>query len=128
MNRKEVTGGTGVVITILLWMTLAIVVISAVGYGVDAYFLPWYTAIQRNVVEQSKSFTDSHNEALIKDEQAYAALDVNIAQSTDASTIKAYKAQQVAILNTMCETMSTMKPDTISPLVTSFVAQHGGCR
>jgi lipopolysaccharide export LptBFGC system permease protein LptF len=124
---RETFEEAGAFTKVLLAAVIVVVVLTAVGYGLDAAFLPWYTGLQRNVVEQSKSFTDSSNLAMTNAIQQYDAINVSITQTQDQAEIAAYKAQQQALKNDICKTRATMKPETVSADVNSWLASHGGC-
>ena len=108
----------------------AILVIGIVAIiGIYALTYPTSLAIQRNAVEQSKSFIDSHNVQLENHKLEYSRLEVDIAHAgEDETSIAAYKAQQDAIIDMMCQLKSTMDVDTINPQTLTWLNSKGGCQ
>lgn len=111
-----------------LALTLLVIVVAIASYLLIARVVyPAWFAIQRESVEESKSFVDSSNIMLQTYMLEYARLDVNIAQS-DAATAKAYRGQQRAIINKMCSQVATMEPSTIQPSTMAWLTIKGGCQ
>lgn len=102
---------------LLFWLIIVLIVIAIISAGAfywNAYFYPKWLGVQRNAVENSKSYVDSTNSAMMTYIQQYEALPDS--------------PQRTAVMNDLCQLYSTMKPDTVRPLIASFVAEHGGCR
>ena len=117
--------GTVIWYSILALIVLAMLFIgiTALSGGTDA----WYRSIDRNVVQQSKSFTDANNSMLETYKLEYTKLDTKIAEARGDETLAgAYKAQQAAILSKMCQETSTMSQGTINPSTASFL--QGQCK
>lgn len=113
-------------VTIVLCVCVAIVVLAM--FGLNAGLYPRWLGVQRNAVEESKSYVDSANSSLTTYAQEYRALDSKIAEAdNNADVVATYKAQQKAIMNSMCQQIASMKANTISPVSSAFVAEHGGC-
>ena len=111
---KERMVELGWVIWVLI-ITLIVTAVLAVGLlAINGVVLPWERAIDRNVVEQSKSFTDSNNNMLATYMLEYGRLDVEIAKVKDNPDLSgAYISQQKAIVGRMCKQMATMNRATI---------------
>lgn len=113
-----------------IWMLVIVAVIVAGGFALWAAFYPLQLRVERLSVEQSKSYNDSRNTALMNYKVQYENLAVKLAEDNGANpTADAeYTAQEKSILDSMCQMISTMTPDAVNPLATSFLSQHGGCR
>lgn len=117
---------------VAIWSTIVVcvcgLIVFAVMFATNAVTYPTWLGIQRNAVEQSKSYVDSANGSLSTYTQEYRALDSKIAEAdNNAALVGTYKAQQKAILNSMCQQINSMRAGTVAPASSSFVAQHGGC-
>lgn len=115
-----------------VWWTIVlsfcVLLFAGAVFAFNAGLYPAWLGIQRNAVEQSKSYVDSANGSLTTYAQEYRALDTKIAEAGDnSSTVGAYKAQQKAILNSMCQQIDSMRTNTVAPAALSFMTQHGGC-
>jgi hypothetical protein len=126
---KETAKGVSSIIGITL-LSLLVIAIFTVGItALNGSLLPWWYSIQRHTVEQSKSFTDSHNNMLETYMLEYSRLDTKIAEAQgNESIIVAYKAQQKAVVTKMCTLISTMSIETVNPNTLSWLNSHGGCR
>jgi len=111
-------------------IALLIVAILAVGTtALNGTLYPWWLSIQRQSVEQSKSFTDSNNNMFESYMLEYSRLDVKIAEAQGDDTLTpAYRAQQKAIVGKMCRQISTMAQGTVNPNTLSFLSSNGGCK
>lgn len=98
----------------VFWLIVLGLIVGAVALGYFAIVRPAQLAIERNAVEQSKSYNDASNIALSNYMVQYES-----PNATDG--------QQRAIINAMCEITLKMKPELVSPRVSKFLAQHGGC-
>jgi hypothetical protein len=121
----------GIVGEVLFWCLIALVVTALITFGtmaIQGKTLPWWLSIQRQAVEQSKSFTDANNNMLSTYSMEYQALDTKIAEAKgDQELISVYKAQQKAILRKMCQEVSTMSPGTVNPQTLQWMNSEGGC-
>lgn len=110
------------------YVAVVMVACSALSFGIYAVTAPMRAAVDRNVVENSKSYTDSNNQAMLTFIQDYNALGVKIAQAQgNTDLITSYKGQQSADVNLICGNYTKMPVDAVSPVVRSFVYQRGGC-
>lgn len=114
------------------YAVIAVVVIAALSLGIMAVqqvVYPWWLSIQREGVENSKSFTDANNNMLETYRLEYFRLDTKIAESQgDAEIIAAYEAQQTAIIERMCRQISTMKKETVNPAILAWLNSKGVCK
>ena len=108
------------------WLVLVIItlVLSICVVGSFALYPVWL-AYHRVSLEQSKSFTDSHNNMLETYVLEYSRLDTKIV--SDPESKPQYEAQQKALIEQMCQIKSTMGIGTINPDIVRFLATHGGC-
>ena len=123
-NRGEEVGS-------LVWYTLlALLIVAILSFGwlgISRVVYPWWLSIQREAVEDSKSYTDSTNIAMANYIREYHSLDSKIAEAKgDQFLIAPYQAQQSAILNQMCQIKATM--NDVAPDTQVFLSQHGGCQ
>lgn len=128
--RETVKGGAagcGITAYVTVLMLAVVAVFAVAGAAYEWWYLPFHAQLERNTVEQSKSFTDSSNLAMVNAIQQYNAIEVSITQTKDQAEIGAYRAQQKALKNDICKTRATMKPDTVSADVNTWLASHGGC-
>jgi len=126
MNLRERFGVIG---EIMFWFIVLLVISSAVqAYGMWQYgwLLPWQKSVERQVVEQSKSFVDSNNNQLENYKLEYVRLDTKIFENPDSKSV--YKAQQQAILERMCREISTMNKSTVNTSTLSWINSVGGCQ
>lgn len=108
-------------------MVIFISIVVATIFALNSALLPAWLGVQRNAVENSKSYNDSRNTALTTSIQEYNALEVKVAEAKgDEALTDAYKAQQKAILNNMCQMVVSTKE--IAPNTQQFLAEHGGCK
>jgi hypothetical protein len=118
--------------TFVFYLLLIVIIGSAIGFGImliQGKSLPIWLQFQRNAVEDSKSFTDSNNTMLQKYIADYAKLDTKIAETKgDKALAGAYKAQQIAIIDAMCQEISTMKADTVRPSTKMWLSEKGNCQ
>lgn len=111
-----------------VYITFFVVLAILVGFGVWAGLFPLGLAVQRNAVEQSKSYTDSTNTAMIMYMQDWQKLDTEIAKSEgNVFLIATYRGQQRSDINLICATKASMRPETVSSVVLQFISQNGGC-
>lgn len=85
------------------------------GLALGADILPRWKAVERRTVEQSKSFTDSRNDAALNLIREHARLSESEA------------GQRQAIYEQICQTVDTMAAGTVAPAVSRWVATNGGC-
>lgn len=108
-----------------------VVVFVALVIGLAALngaLYPWWLSVQRNAVEQSKSFVDANNNMLETYKLEYVRLDTKIAEAQgDEKLIAAYHSQQAAIINQMCTEISTMNRSTVNPNTIAWISSQGGC-
>lgn len=125
---KETAKGIGSIIGITL-LSLLVIGIFMVGItALNGTLLPWWYSIQRQTVEQSKSFTNSNNLALQNYIHEYSVLETEIVKAQGhPDVISAYKEQQLAIINLMCMEVSTMHRNTVDPNTLTWLNSHGGC-
>lgn len=112
---KNWFGGLTYAVGITLIVIVVIVMIYSALFFLWAGTLPFGLSVQRNAVEESKSYIDSANSMMVTYMQDYTRNETN-------------PAQQQADLNAICEQISHMKRDTVSPMVSQFIASKGGCR
>ena len=122
------------------WDVIFTVVVAVVGLAVVAWLVlgslaiqgityPAWLGIQRNAVENSKSFTDANNNMLATYILEYGRLDVKVAEAGANTELKGvYQAQQKAIVNRMCTEISTMKVNTVNPQTKFWLNSKGGCQ
>ena len=107
---------------------LVVVFVIALGFlylsGVGILY-PKQLQIERQAVEQSKSFTDSHNMALTNMMLEYKTLDTQLTTTDDPELQSSIRKQQQAIVQTMCRMTATMAEGTVDPVIVGFLAQHG---
>lgn len=123
MNDEEMKQVVNVAIGIVVFISIIVAGI----FALNSALLSAWLGVQRNAVENSKSFNDSRNTALTTFIQEYNALEVKVAEAKgDESLTSAYKAQQKAIFNNMCQMAVSTKD--IAPNTRQFLAEHGGCK
>lgn len=96
------------------WLLILATIVIAVSFGWFAILRPMQLQVERNAVEQSKSYNDASNIALSNYMVEYES-----PNATDG--------QKKAIINAMCEITLKMKAELISPRVSKFLAKNGGC-
>lgn len=115
------------VVNIGIAIVILIFIVGAGIYAFDSTFLPLWMGVQRNAVENSKSYNDSRNTALTTYIQEYNALEVKVVEAKgDEMLTGVYNAQQKAILNNMCQMAVSTKE--VAPNTQQFLVEHGGCR
>lgn len=114
-----------------VWVGLLILIMLAIltfgGFGINKILYPAQVQLQREVVQQSKSFVDSTNTSLINFKAEHGRLAVKIAESKNESAVAAYKAQQNQLIEQMCKISATMDKATIDRDVVNFINEKGGC-
>lgn len=117
---------------VVWWSVLTIVVLAIIIFGglfIQRIAYPWWLSIQREAVEESKSFTDANNNMLQTYMLEYSRLDTKIVEAQgDIELVAAYNAQQIAILERMCRQISTMKIDTVNPNTLTWLNSKGVCK
>lgn len=98
----------------VFWLIVIGMIVSAVAIAWFAVIRPAQIAIERDAVEQSKSYNDASNIALSNYMVQYES-----PSATDG--------QKKAIVNAMCEIALKMKPNNVSPRIRKFLSEHGGC-
>lgn len=116
-----------------VWYAVITVVVIAVlalgGLAVQRVVYPWWLSVQREAVEESKSFTDANNNMLQAYMLEYSRLDTKIAEAQgNVELVAAYNAQQSAIVERMCRQISTMKRDTVNPTTIQWLNGKGNCK
>jgi hypothetical protein len=115
----------------LLGIVIVLILLAFTEQGsmlVQRWIYPQQLQVQRIVVENSKSYTDSKNTQLMNLIKEYTALDSKIYEGTkDPLISSAYRSQQKAILNQMCYMLSTMAEGTVNPIIVRFISSNGGC-
>lgn len=109
LNELSETAKMAVIVVVFL----AIVILGI--FTIQAALYPGWLSIQRSGVEHSKSYIDSQNSALSNLIREYNGNQTN-------------EAQQAAILGQMCQTVNSMRPETVAPNINQFLANHGGCQ
>ena len=99
---------------LLAWFLILATIVIVVSLGWFAFVRPAQLSIERDAVEQSKSYNDASNIALSNYMVEYES-----PNATDG--------QKKAIINAMCEMTLKMKADLVSPRVSKFLAKNGGC-
>lgn len=112
---KHRASEVGTTVWYSLVVVIAFVVIETGLFAWNAAIYPWWLQVQRAGVEQSKSYTDSSNDAMMTYIQDY-----NKPSASDG--------QKQADINAICLKLSQMQVGTASPIVTQFISLHGGCR
>ena len=121
-DMKDAVGTSVIVVVVLAIIALGILAINGTIY-------PWWLSIQRQAVEQSKSFSDANNNMLQTYILEYSELDTKIAEADgNPALIPAYKAQQKAIVTKMCRQISTMSRNTVDPSTITWLNNKGGCK
>ncbi len=114
------------------WAVIALVIVAILAFGglaIQRWAYPWWLSIQRESVENSKSFSDANNNMLETYKLEYTRLDTKIAEAgDDANLTAAYRAQQNAIIEKMCRQISTMKKATVNPSTLTWLNSKGGCQ
>lgn len=116
-----------------LWLVvLGVVALAIIAFGsmlIQEKIYPWWLSVQRESVEESKSFTDSNNNMLQTYILEHSRLDTKVIEAgDDQGLVVAYKAQQRAIVEKMCRQISTMEKDTVNPDTLFWLNSHGGCK
>jgi hypothetical protein len=116
-----------------VWASFLVVIVLAIitlgSLFVQRVAYPWWLSIQRESVENSKSFVDANNNMLETYKLEFSRLDTKIAEAKgDGKLIEAYEAQQKAILERMCKEISTMKIETVNPSTLTWLNSKGGCK
>ena len=112
----------------IFWFMVISIVMTVFFTALNAGILPWQKKIERNVVEQSKSFVDGNNNMLATYQLEYSRLELKIIEAQgDPVLISGYNTHQKAIIEKMCRQISTMSEGTVNPDTTRFLSMHGGC-
>lgn len=98
----------------VFWLIVLSVIIGLAVLAFFAFVYPQSLAIQREAVEQSKSYNDASNIAL-----SNYIVEYNSPNATDG--------QKKAIIGAMCEIVMKMNSESVSPRVKKFLSQNGGC-
>lgn len=114
-------------------VTIAILIVFAImSFGVlsiNYIIYPTYLALQRESVENSKSYINSRNDALFTYYTEYNKLETKIAESGEnQNLINTYKSQQTAIYDSMCHMVNAMDRNNVSSLINQFLVNNGECR
>jgi len=121
----DVAGSVGLTV----WALGLLALIVGGVFAINAVVYPWWLRVQREGVEQSKSYNDSRNQMLFTYKDQYADLEVKIVDvNGNKDAVAAYRGQEKAILGSMCQLVGTMKTGTIAPDISAFLVEHGGCR
>lgn len=123
---KERLGELGYTIWLVFLTLIVIALLTFGGLFIQKVAYPWWLSIQRQSVENSKSFTDANNNMLETYKLEYSRLDVKISESPDSASV--YKAQQKAILEKMCVEISTMQRNTVNPQTIQWLNSKGACK
>jgi hypothetical protein len=114
------------------YAVITIIVVAVLAFGglfIQRVAYPWWLSIQREAVEESKSFTDANNNMLQAYVLEHSRLDTKIAEAQgETDLVVAYNAQQTAIVERMCRQISTMKRDTVNPNTIQWLNSNGGCK
>lgn len=130
MGFKQGARDFGCSIGYALWFLVILAIVVAGVAVIDRVVYPWYLQTQREGVEASKSYNDSRNQMLFTYMSEWRDLETKVAEAGDANpaAVTAYRGQQQAILDSMCQLTGTMNAGTVAPDITAFLAQRGGCR
>ena len=114
-----------------IWGSILFLVVVAVlsfgTFGINKVLYPAQIAVQRDAVQESKSFVDSTNTTLGKLKMEHGRLQVKIAESDNPEVDATYKAQQNQVIEQMCTIMGTMDKATVDRSIASFISEEGGC-
>lgn len=110
----------------LLGLTALAILIFG-GIAIQRYAYPMWIGVQRDAVQESKSFVDSTNSNLANLKTEHLLLQTKIVESEKPESIAAYKAQQEMVISQMCIIAGTMEDSTVSQDIRSFLAEKGQC-
>lgn len=100
-----------------IWGTIiaciCIGLITIFSLGLQAKLMPWWFAVQRETVEQSKSFVDSTTTSMLNKIVEYG-------KTKD-------KNQKEAIYTLVCNQATNMAPGTVPSTVAVWLGQNGDC-
>lgn len=114
-NLVDGAGVFGAAIFAAVGLVAVYAVLAYGGLALGADILPRWKAVERRTVEQSKSFTDSRNDASLNLIREYE----RVGESEDG--------QRRAIFEQVCQTVDTMAAGAVAPAVSRWVANNGGC-
>lgn len=124
---RERSSELGYTIWFTLLTLLVVAILSFGGLAIRRYTLPAWFGIQREAVQESKSFVDSTNSNLANLKTEYTRLQAKIAESEKGESIAAYEAQQDMVIDQMCIVVKTMNGNNVDYTINTFLAEHGGC-
>lgn len=96
---------------IVLCVCLGIFTIFSLG--LQAKLMPWWFAVQRQTVEESKSFVDSNTTAMLNKIAEYGKTE--------------NQDQKDAIYTLVCTQATKMAPGTVPSNVARWLGEHGDC-
>ncbi len=116
-------------LVVTVWVSiLTIVLIAILSFGefaINRALYPAWMGVQREAVQQSKSFVDSTNTTLGKLKLEHGRLAVKVLESPDSTGV--YEAQQQQVIEQMCTIVATMGESTVDRSIISFINEEGGC-
>ena len=125
---KQIVRDVGCSFGYAVWALLLIAVVAGGLFAFNSVLYPWWLSVQRESVENSKSYNDSRNSQLFTYMSEYKDLESKIAENeSNLPAVTAYRGQQGAILDSMCQIVGTMNSETVSPDIVAFLFQYGGC-
>jgi len=104
-----------------------LVIVSLVLTAVNGFALPWQLGMQRNAVEQSRSFIDSRNTQAINKIERWFDLERQ-RMGADPDTAMAIEGQQQFLYENICALAQEQNRTTVLSQVRLFLAEHGNCR
>jgi hypothetical protein len=111
------------------WAIIGIIVVAVIALGglvIYSQLGPRRVQIEREIVENSKSYNDSGNIAIANYIATYLSLDSKVSETDNKEQQTVYRAQQKAIMQQICMQINTMSAK--APSNVQFINQYGGCQ
>ncbi len=125
MRERSAELGATVWIGILSIVLIAILAFG--GFAINRTLYPAWMGVQREAVQQSKSFVDSTGTTLANLKTEHGRLQVKIAETEKPEAVAVYKAQQQQVVEQMCTIVATMDKSTVDRSIINFINEEGGC-
>lgn len=113
-----------------VWYSVIILIVMFVLGGgyllIGRVLYPAWLGVQRESVENSKSYNDSLNAVMARYILAYNDMEIKIAEAENQDVVNVYVTQRDAIFSQMCVLKATMR--NVPPDSLAFIAKHGGCQ
>lgn len=118
----------------MVWYTIVFVFLGVLVIGLLQGFglisLPFIKTVEREAVEQSKSYNDSKSIQLVNFIKEYNSLETKAIEAEtnkELAVAKAYRSQKDAVFAMICQHISTMDINNINPKTLKFISINGGC-